>query len=57
MQKKNFDDAIPLLEKAILMEPNHANSYQNLGFAFIEIEEFTKAEEALKKAINEGVKS
>ena len=51
LQKKNFDDAIPLLEKAILMEPNHANSYQNLGFALIEIGEFVKAVEVLKKAI------
>ena len=48
LQKKNFDDAIPLLEKAILIEPNHANSYQNLGFALIEIGEFAKATEALK---------
>ena len=35
LQTKNFTDAIKLLEKAIKIKPNHADSYHNLGFASI----------------------
>ena len=43
LQKKNFQEAIHFLNKAISIQPKHANSYQNLGYAFVELGEYEKA--------------
>ena len=51
LQTKNFQEAIHYLNKCILIQPEHANSYQNLGYAFVEIGEFEKAKGLFFKAI------
>ena len=38
LQTRNFQEAIHYLNKGILIQPKHANSYQNLGYAFVELE-------------------
>ena len=37
LQKRNFQEAIRFLNKAILIQPKHANSYHNLGYVFVEL--------------------
>ena len=51
LQTRNFQEAIRYLNKCILIQPKHANSYQNLGYAFVEIGEFEKAKGLFFKAI------
>ena len=40
IQTKNFIMAIQLLNRAILMQPKHAATYNNLGAAFKELDRF-----------------
>ena len=51
LQKRNFQEAIRFLNKAILIQPKHANSYHNLGYVFVELGELEKAKELFFKAI------
>ena len=47
LQTRNFQEAIRYLNKGTLIQPKHANSYQNLGYAFVELGEFEKAKDKI----------
>ena len=47
LQTRKFQEAIRYLNNSILIQPKHANSYLNLGYAFTELGEFEKAKLAL----------
>ena len=42
IQKKNYDQAIRFLNKSIEINPRHANSYQNLGFVWLAMDDYEK---------------
>jgi tetratricopeptide (TPR) repeat protein len=51
---KNWDAAIPLLEKAIALDPNSARSYFLMGFCYQELKNEDKMAENYKLAIEKG---
>lgn len=46
-----FDEAVPVLEKAIKNEPKNAFFHRELGYAFIHTNQVEKAEKAYRKGI------
>ena len=50
-QKNDFQKTIDYLQKVIEIDPNHADSYSNLGVAFVAIAEYQKAIDCYEKAI------
>jgi tetratricopeptide (TPR) repeat protein len=51
LQKRDFDQAIPFLEKAIAANPNLVKAHSDLGFAYNEKRLYDKAIPCLKKVI------
>jgi tetratricopeptide (TPR) repeat protein len=51
IQKREFDKAIPLLEKAVAANPNHVQALAELGFAYNETGLFDKAIPCFRKVI------
>jgi tetratricopeptide (TPR) repeat protein len=51
LQKRDFDQAIPLLEKAVKADENNAPAQFDLGFAYNEKRQFEKAIPCFKKGI------
>lgn len=49
-QRKDFRGAIKCYRESLLLNQNHVPSYINLASAHLELDEYTQAEEALKKA-------
>ena len=44
LQKRNFDEAIKVLNKVISFNPNHANAMHNIAYALIETGKHKEAE-------------
>jgi tetratricopeptide (TPR) repeat protein len=51
LRRRDFDQAIPLLEKAVAAQPNLAQAHSDLGFAYNEKRLFDQAIPHLKKAV------
>jgi tetratricopeptide (TPR) repeat protein/S1-C subfamily serine protease len=51
LRRREFDQAIALLEKAIAANPNLAKAHADLGFAYSETRQFDKAIPVLKKTV------
>jgi tetratricopeptide (TPR) repeat protein/S1-C subfamily serine protease len=51
IQRRDFDQAIPLLEKAIAANPNFMKAHSELGFAYVEKQLYDQAIPHLRKAI------
>lgn len=48
---RNFEEAIPLLEKAIALKPDFYNAYYNLGVVYDYLDRYPEALEAIEKAV------
>ena len=51
LQNKDFNSAKQLLQKAIKINSNHANAYNNLGIVFAELKERQNAIKCFENAI------
>jgi len=51
IQKKNFNDSIQFLNKAININPKYPETYNNLGYVFYLLENYKESKNYLEKAI------